>query len=569
MRGLELTQQFEVVPLDDEAFFAEHSRLITEGSGALVREMEETLREFSGVAFDSVVKKALQVPVQEVRQEQVVAFYQFATHRLFVRRVVPAILDEGGASARFITMAHEVGHVLQDQLGVGAHVPTSFEASVTWRAVIEGDATLTATLLDAKRKGLPASRAIERGRLSVATLSTQQLLEASGLSPKLLEAPPLVRELFLFPYFRGQRFVFDLWAAGGSELVMRALRQPPTRSDAIYAPERWLAGAPRLEPVGEPPRRLGLLLTRMLLTQCQRRTPRAEVFARWLEAHYVDDSFRRTGPTLGWATAWDVAPAPVDEALRREAGRLEPAEAHELEAANRALRVLTPGMVLACLGFDREDVAELAGEEAVGHVVFAPSADRQRLASALSRTPSVRDAKVSDARVEAPRLDRAFRPSGPGTWDGARWSHAKLGLSLELTGAQHVDNPAAALMAMGPGAMLLVVFADEPPTQKGDDGFVNAVLDGFLKSSKLNERGLSLGTRHAWTPLQVGAVSARETRGEFDGPLSLHGVLVPVCGGQASVHLVGLGFHASGQRLVDQWLATLSATAAPLICAEP
>lgn len=569
VRGLELTLAFEVVPLDDDAFFAEHGRLAREGSGALLRELEETLREFSGGAFEPLVGNALRSSVDEVRREQVVAFYAFASHRLYVRRVVPPVLDAAGAHARFLGMAHEVGHVLQDQQGLGARVPTSFEAAAAWRAVLEGDATLTATLLDAKRKGLSPTRAVERARLAFRAMNPQQLVELSGLSTKLLEAPAVVRELFLFPYFFGHRFVLDLHHAGGLALVRRALETPPTRTDALYAPQRWLDGAPRLEPIGEPPRRLGLLLTRALLLGCERRVPRAGVFGRWLEAHYVDDSFRRAGRTLSWATSWDVSPAAIDRVLRRESGGGEEADADDLESVNRAMRTMTPAMVLACIGVDRAEVTEATSGDVVGQVAWAPGADRSRLANLVARTPVEREPPVAAAHIEEPRLDAALRAVGPGVLTGASWTHEKLGLALELEEGRVAENPAANLMAVGPGAVLLVTFIDEPPTARSDDAFVNVVLDGFMKSARIHGEGLPLSTRHPWTERKRGDVVAHETQGEFDGPLSAHAVVVPLCGGQAAVYVVGLGLHASGQALIERWLASLRATGEPPVCAAP
>lgn len=54
-----------------------------------------------------------------MRGEQLIAFYHFASDRLVVRKTLsPALLTMGEAGRSFI-LAHEVGHVLQDQQGLG------------------------------------------------------------------------------------------------------------------------------------------------------------------------------------------------------------------------------------------------------------------------------------------------------------------------------------------------------------------------------------------------------------------------------------------------------------------
>ncbi len=556
VRDLTLTQTFDVVPLDDDAFFAAYEELFTRASVALQQELMTTLSEFMGVDLEKL-KGALSGDWNEVRQEQLIAFYHFKSHRLLVRKVIPPALAAGGERARLITLAHEVGHVLQDQLGAGAREVKTFDEAITWRAVLEGDATLTATLLDGARQGLPPRRAVERARLTLSTLSMAQVIEVSGASPKLLEAPAVVRELYLFPYFRGQRFIADLYQAGGLRLVNQAFADPPTRSDAIYSPQRWLDGtAPALEPLGDPPRRLGLLLLRTLLEQCQRDKPKQGAVA-WVEANYLDDSFRRVGQTLAWATEWD--PAATTRVPRHDGD----------DATDRAGLVVSKGL-LKCLGVPGDELTATTSENVVGVVAFAPGADRERLASSVARTRTVeaKPARVATP-IPPPRLDAAFRVSGPGVLSGDTWVHAKLGLSMSVTGGKPLENAGAALTLTGPGVVLFVMFVDEPPTPKGDDGFVNAVLDGFLKSSKISPAGVSLATKHTWTPAERTWTKGRETKGEFDGPTALHAQVFPVCGGKATVNVVSLSFSPSGQKLADAWRSSLEGTAQPALCVEP
>ena len=549
VRELTLTQDFTVVPLDDAPFFAEYDQLVTRASDELRQELTATLSEFIGADLEKL-KSVFADGWKTVRQEQLIAFYHFKSHRLFVRKTIPPVLSAGSERARFITLAHEVGHVLQDQRGAGAHEVKTIDEAIAWRAILEGDATLTATLLDAAKQGITSKRAVERARLTLSTLSARQMIEASGLSTRLLEAPAVVRELTLFPYFRGQRFMSDLYQAGGLSLVDSAFEHPPTRSDAIYSPQRWLDGtAPALEPLGEPPRRLGLLVLRTLVEQCQRDRPNGPALT-WLESHYLDDSFHRSGHTLSWATQWDDTATVVD--AQKESGL-----------------VIAKG-VLTCLGMPADELTATISGKVTGVVAFAPAADRARLASMTARTGTVDSKPARPGMViPPPTLAEAFRVAGAGVVKGDTWTHEKLGLSMGLEGGKPLENPGAALTLTAPGAAVFVLFVDESPTAKGNDAFVNALVDGFLKSAKLSEAGLSLATQHTWTPAARSWSQGREMKGEFDGPIAVHAQVFPVCGGRASVNVVSVSLNPSGQRRADAWLSSLVGTAQPPLCLEP
>jgi hypothetical protein len=99
-RGLTLTQPFEVVPLEDDAFFAEYAAIAETGSTALQHELEATLGEFLGADLASL-ETALAGTWNDVRPEQLVACYHFKTHRLLVRAKVPPELD-GGCKAMHV-----------------------------------------------------------------------------------------------------------------------------------------------------------------------------------------------------------------------------------------------------------------------------------------------------------------------------------------------------------------------------------------------------------------------------------------------------------------------------------
>lgn len=126
-------------------------------------------------------------------------------------------LNSLGALATEVTLAHEVIHALQHQ-----HYPKLFEpdgavwsqqtdATIALRAAKEGDATLWA--------------AQSFGFLGRAK-DPEDVLEASqdAVGP-LADAPPLVRELTLFPYTYGYRFAYHEGKGG--------LESPPASTEQI------------------------------------------------------------------------------------------------------------------------------------------------------------------------------------------------------------------------------------------------------------------------------------------------------------------------------------------------
>jgi hypothetical protein len=132
-----------------------------------------------------------------------------------------------------------------------------------------------------------------------------------------------------------------------------------------------------------------------------------------------------------------------------------------------------------------------------------------------------------------------------------------------------VENPGSALTLTAPGAALFIMFIDEPSTPKSNDQFVNAVLDGFLRSSKLVPEGFSLMTAHPWTKAPMAWTAGVETRGEYEGPTALHALVLPVCSGKASINVIALGLTAAGQQRVEAWLNSLQGNANPPLCSEP
>ena len=125
-------------------------------------------------------------------------------------------------------IAHELEHALQDQHHprvLGALGKGSAEQGVARAALVEGDASIV------ERRYAHRHLGIETLDLDTALLSHANL--ALGLPPALVAS---VR----FPYTSGADFVAALRRRGGWELVDRAFRRPPTTSEQILHPGKWV-----------------------------------------------------------------------------------------------------------------------------------------------------------------------------------------------------------------------------------------------------------------------------------------------------------------------------------------
>ncbi len=562
-RGLVLTVRFEVEALPDDAFFAQLQASSRRKSQPLSAELTKTLSAFGLNERTPLLGATNLTHFKRTQTEQVIAFYVFDTHRLYVRATRPPLLADADAEALTLLLAHEVGHALQDQQGVGARTPATFDAALTWRAVLEGDATLTATLLLAKRHHVTPTRAVERVRLSTSMLSDEQLLAFSGMGGDLLSASPVVRELFLFPYLRGQRFIADLYHAGGLTLVDAVLKAPPTRSDAILTPQRFLEGGPPQLEGGK--RRVGAAMLRLLFEHCFPRE--AKGAAAWVDRHYLDDAFEAEDGRLEWVTAWQAGEPSAKQ-------RFEPARAGEVDPdAAPADRLQA---LMRCLGAKPTEfeIAEHNGVLGLASKTADNAAAAQRLAATRLRPEAAPPFGVHP--LVRPSVSLAYRSAGPGITAQGQWTHQRLGLRLPLApGDTALPNAAAALtLGSSDRSLLMVVFVDERPTPKFNDGFLNGVLASLLSpGGHAPPPGFSLVQRHTWVATHSRQGETLEATAPLDlpaGRATVRARVFPMCDGEASLAVVGVSPPAIGEATVERWLSELENDGSnPAMCLEP
>lgn len=140
------------------------------------------------------------------------------------------------------TLAHELTHALQDQV-FNLNRPEldkrDDEASLGFTAVVEGDAK---RIEEQYRTSLSRAEQREGAREEAA---------AAG-STDYSRIPPVLFQFLVFPYAKGSTLDDALFRAGGQSRLDAAFVNPPTTSEQVMHPERFLAGqGPK--PVADPP----------------------------------------------------------------------------------------------------------------------------------------------------------------------------------------------------------------------------------------------------------------------------------------------------------------------------
>lgn len=190
----------------------------------------------------------LEPAMQRLFTTQLAAFYDPRTGSL---AVATGAVDAGGPALRVLmavtgrdlvgelVVAHELTHALQDQhwgLPTDAEPATATDTDriLARRALLEGDATWA------------SFATVAGGRLDDDTRA-RVLVQLDGLRGQLAtsvpDVPPLLRDMLAFQYRDGTRFVDQLLARGGWPAVDRAEADPPTSSEQVLHPERYLAAA--------------------------------------------------------------------------------------------------------------------------------------------------------------------------------------------------------------------------------------------------------------------------------------------------------------------------------------
>jgi hypothetical protein len=493
---------------------------------------------------------------EEIQREQILAFYDERTHTIHVRRPdAPSDQEPGWV------IAHEVAHSLQHQ---NFRIPelgdiVDDDTRLAEQALLEGDAMVTALGFVAAEAHVPlgralveATRRIQRGDLGAA-------IAASGSSAALLKAPAILRERIVFPYLAGTAFVGAIYRAGGFGLVDRLFSHPPTTTEQVLYPAKYLGGegaVPARAPTAPPgyrvleTGRLGELQTRVMLAEC---LPPAQASAG--ARGWGGDAFtlvRAADAHVGllWSTVWDT-----------------PEDAARFEQAMRKVASCWPAVASAGPG---EVIQGQASVERRGSAV-AVSRGVTRGAEPLPALLSLSERSQPAQPPLGPVVLRPPRPRVPARTpyiSGHRYVDERLGIELpvppsfiaQITPDELLMTREAPSRALA-SVMLSRWVVDRPALQELFQKYVEAVRETV---GKANVHLVSSGM--AMTPLG----RAVERVYELEGGVTLRILVLPICGMTGSLLISELWRDEETRSELGRWLGALSSLGAgpPPICVE-
>jgi hypothetical protein len=262
-----------------------------------------------------------------------------------MEKVAKAMMERAGVDEDSVIMAHELTHALQDQhfdlQSMPLDVTDDDDLVVAAQSVVEGDATLAMMGWMFQTMRMPAKLLFAKS--TAASIDRNLDLSSIPGAEAVANAPPFVKESFLFPYLGGLKFCLALCATEKSfGPVDRALASPPLSTEQVLHPDKY-AGGGRDDPmaltlpdlsdeIGLPrlgTNSLGELFTRILLAG---RVDDAERCARaaagWDGDRWVVHGKPGGIDAVAWVTTWDSS---------EEADEFEAALGAWLAALNREL----------------------------------------------------------------------------------------------------------------------------------------------------------------------------------------------------------------------------------------
>ncbi|MBI4445545.1 MAG: hypothetical protein HY645_06495 [Acidobacteria bacterium] len=180
----------------------------------------------------------------ELLSEQVMGFYDPDADILYLADWVPLEVQEP-------VLAHEILHALQDQhfnlSTLSMRVKDNDDASSAYQAVVEGEGL--AIMLDYLLR--PSGRNFLQVP-DIVALNREQLPMMDAQFKVFASAPPYLREILLFPYTYGVRFIQAFRQQHFWSEAHRLYKDPPKSTEQILHPEKYLSRRDDPTPVKTP-----------------------------------------------------------------------------------------------------------------------------------------------------------------------------------------------------------------------------------------------------------------------------------------------------------------------------
>jgi hypothetical protein len=272
--------------------------------------------------------------------EQIAGYYDPETKKL----TISASAGDDATWAELV-LAHEIDHALQDQsfdLKKFEDTPDGEDdAAAARRALVEGDGIALMIEVMLTRNGVPLPWSNP-----TATNTIEKAMAMPGSGDSLDKAPIAIREALIFPYRAGFTFVAALRRRQPWSAVDAAFKKPPSSTEQIIHPERYLAGD---EPIGVT---IGALSS-LAGYQVAHKTVWGELgFHLFLRAHGIDAA-TSTEAAAGWGGDRTIVLVKADDRRPEKAvgvsrsewdSEADAIEAHE--AAVKAFDAVIAGSVV-------------------------------------------------------------------------------------------------------------------------------------------------------------------------------------------------------------------------------
>lgn len=486
--------------------------------------------------------------LQHAMHSSIVGFYEGDSKKVYLKS--SAVASSTERMLERLTVAHEVQHALQAQHFGSINVATVLDedSRLARLALIEGDADITGLSYLAWEQNIRPERPIARVLRLVRTLPTEQVLDRDNAALHQLAA--VDRERMVFPYVAGDAFAADLYRAGGFELVNRAFAHPPSTTEQVLHPARYVAGeravvvhAP-LPPAGTKTLatgRMGELQTRALLLACTGWDGAVRAAEGW-----GGDAFTIVATVPGerallWATTWDSE-----------------ADAADFEGALLAGAACLPGLSGEGMA-PRANVPTLV-RRAGRHVALVRGLRAEELAPAAETLLALPEAPLPP---EPPLGPVQLRPlpvppsRWPGSFQGQVYTSGWLGITTLMppsyTGKTASDG--LELVIDGPGAAGGMVFVSDRVVSPRSNGAVfDDVAAAFTEDTRIK---LDVIETNAYR-IPLGDVmlrrwSVRRTQ------VQIEVAILPICGGAGSLAFLRTWANPYDKTTLDTWFLSFRA----------
>lgn len=221
MRNLKFKKKVEYLHIDTEEVEQLINKRIDEEYPQ--DKLENMLLAYQKLGLIETAKNLREILI-EMLIEQLAAFYDHKTHKLYLRKDLQL-----SQSLQEAVLTHELTHVLQDQNFNLSSLPIESkdnqDKALASISLIEGDATLVFS-----------SYLVKYGKIALKDIFAFSLAGQE----KFLQAPFVFRRNATFPYLEGLKFVEVLYDEEGWRGVDKAYKNPPQSTEQIIHPEKYL-----------------------------------------------------------------------------------------------------------------------------------------------------------------------------------------------------------------------------------------------------------------------------------------------------------------------------------------